>query len=347
MIPTLLVHVRQFLRLPVAGRVHPRRALAAASLTCALTCAVIVTPTLLWVGCKNAGKPAKPAKPAKSAKSAAPVTQRRLRVVTYNVLADPVFKSLRTPAILELLYRADADLLALQEVAPWFLEPLLGHKGIRGRYHVTQRNGRPFAPGGQLILSKRPIAKVSWSVLPGRQRRTLLLVDLRINGRLFRVVTSHLESYLEDGPTRARQLEDTFGRLKTADDALFLGDMNFGDGEQPETSRLDRRFVDLWSSLRKGQPGYTWNIPRNPLARVGSFQNERSRRLDRILLRSPRWRPAAIRLLGNRPVGKGRWFGRPFYRTGNPDIDEAHQNGLEMEVFPSDHYGLVGELVWK
>ena len=134
------------------------------------------------------------------------------------------------------------------------------------------------------------------------------------------VATTHAESFLEDGPTRAQQLEVIFGRLAGSGDALVLGDFNFGDGE-PEEARVPAEYVDLWRALRPDEPGFTWDIERSEMARVGSFPGEPSRRLDRIYLRSQRTRGRSIEIIGDQPVHPGR-----------------------RELFPSDHFGLAATL---
>ena len=80
----------------------------------------------------------------------APAPVMRLGLVTFNVLADPVFSKQRVPALLRLLKSPRADLIALQEVAPWFQRALLAQPWVAKRYNVTRRQGKPFAPGGQL-----------------------------------------------------------------------------------------------------------------------------------------------------------------------------------------------------
>ena len=111
-----------------------------------------------------------------------------------------------------------------------------------------------------------------------------------------------------------------FALLAPYEAAVLLGDLNFGDGEQPETGHLARRYVDLWTALHPDLPGYTWDMERSEMARQGAFVLEQSRRLDRILARTPHFVPGSITILGDRPVAGSK------------------------VVFPSDHFGLVGVL---
>jgi endonuclease/exonuclease/phosphatase family metal-dependent hydrolase len=251
-----------------------------------------------------------------------PAEKRELTLLTYNVLADPVGAKKRIPPLLKLLDESDADIIALQEVAPWFMKMLLAERWVSEKgYYFTKAGQRILMPGGQLIMSKHKIERATWRILPGRQRRTVLVATLRINGRRLDVATTHMESYLEDGPTRAKQLDVIFPLLKEADDAVFLGDFNFGDGEKPDSDHLAKDYVDLWLPLKAKKPGFTWNIEVSDMARKGSFPGEKSRRIDRILVRSKVWTPKQIKIIGDQPV-----------IPGNKDL------------FPSDHFGLFGSL---
>ncbi|MEZ4428383.1 MAG: endonuclease/exonuclease/phosphatase family protein [Nannocystaceae bacterium] len=268
----------------------------------------------LAAGCRVGAPPAK-----RTVVDAPPRAVPPLTLVTYNVLADRVRVSERLPPLLELLARADADVIALQEVTDWIARLIHEQPWARG-YYASTIGGRRAHPGGQYILSRRPILRSSAIELAGRQRRTAVLSTIEAGGVELTVVTTHLESFLEDGPTRARQLDQIFERLQLEDDATLLGDLNFGDGE-PEEARVPAEYVDLWRALRPDEPGFTWDIERSEMARVGSFPGEPSRRLDRIYLRSQRTRGRSIEIIGDQPVHPGR-----------------------RELFPSDHFGLAATL---
>jgi endonuclease/exonuclease/phosphatase family metal-dependent hydrolase len=243
--------------------------------------------------------------------------KKELTLVTYNILGDPVELKKRVPALLKLLQDAHADILALQEVVPWFSTALAKEEWARA-YQTPKI--KPEDAGGQWILSKLPLEKASLHKLPGPQGRTVLIATLKIGSRKVDVATTHLESPLQDGPARAKQIEAILPRLRDADDALFLGDFNFGDGE-PEEKKIDAAYVDLWKSLRPKEDGLTWNIESSDMAKKGSFPGEKSRRLDRILLRSGAWKPRDIRIIGDQPITPGK-----------------------KDLFPSDHFGLLATL---
>lgn len=288
------------------------------------------------LSCEKAAQPGAPAASEKrSPAPAAPEAPRStLTFLTYNVLGDPAAGAERFPRLLELIRETDADVVALQEVRPWSLELLWKEPWVRERYEGTTAAGEPFVARGLYILSKLPIEDVAWKLLPSRQFRMVLVARLRVDGRSLAVGNVHLDSPLQSSRTRAKQLAVVFPMLEGAADAVLLGDFNFGDGEEPETARLDERYADVWLALRPGERGFTWNVEKSPMARAGSFRGEASRRLDRILLRSSHWRPKSVRIVGDEPVTiDARRSGRQAERT------------VQGEVFPSDHFGLVGTLV--
>ncbi len=247
--------------------------------------------------------------------SPSPPPRPSLRVLTYNVLADADGFEERVGALSRVIEQADADVIALQEVSPPIRRRLLEYRWARGRVETE-------TPGGQWLLFRGELDRVWFRVLPGPQRRTVLVADVRLGGTEIRVATTHMESFLEDGPIRAAQLDAIFEEVGDAPEAIVLGDFNFGDGEQPESGRLPSDFIDPWLALHPGDPGYTWNIERSEMARESSFVGEPSRRIDRVLLRSSRWSPADIEIVGDWPVHPGR-----------------------RDLFPSDHFGLVASFM--
>ena len=241
--------------------------------------------------------------------------KRELTLVTYNVLGDPVDLKRRVPALLRLLEECKADVIALQEVVPWFTSAVSKEEWARS-YQMPKL--KPEEAGDQWILSKIPIEKASVHKLPGPQGRTVLIATLKLGGRRLDIATTHMESPLQDGPVRAKQIDVILPRLRDADDAVFLGDFNFGDGEAEE-KKLDTAYIDLWKALRPKEAGLTWDIETSDMAKKGSFPGEKSRRLDRILLRSSVWKPKEIRIIGDQPLNAGK-----------------------KDLFPSDHFGLMG-----
>ena len=241
-----------------------------------------------------------------------------LSIVSYNVLERPLHRQERIPALLKVLEQAQADVYLLQEVTPWFAAELTSQPWTKG-YRQVEIAGEPLPQGQFFVLSRWPVVGAALVEMPTNLGRCGLVVDLDIGGRRWRMGNVHLDSMLEDGPVRAQQLQAMFAALRGPDEALLVGDFNFGDGE-PESSALEPGFVDAWKLVKPQDPGFTWDITRSAMARNGSFPGEPSRRLDRILVRSTGWRPASASLLGDQPITPG------------------------SVIFPSDHFGLRVEL---
>jgi len=242
---------------------------------------------------------------------------KTMTVVTYNILGDGFEKEKRWPALLAILGDSKADVIALQEAVPAFLALLAKEKWAKD-YVAAKVDGNT---GGQVILSRWPVSRSRLEMLSGRQRRTALIAEIEpFKGESIAVATTHMESPLEAGATRAKQLDEIFRALKDKADAVVLGDFNFGDGEQPDTGRLDKDYADAWTALRGKDAGLTYDLERNPLAELGKFKGEKSRRIDRVLVRSGPWKPKEIRIIGDAPLA-----------------DDA-------KLFPSDHFGLLAVL---
>lgn len=250
------------------------------------------------------------------AKSSAP---KQLVFMTYNVLAEKVAVSQRLEALFGIMNENQPDVIALQEVTPWFFKELLDQPWVEKQYHGPSflHAGSSYAPRGIYILSKYPIQKAEWTFLSGKSGRAAMVVQFEISGRTMMVATMHMQSHPEDGPIRAKQLDEIFALVATADDAVVLGDFNFGDGEAEE-NRIPSEYVDVWSTLHPNDLGYTWNIEKSEMAKKGSFPGESSRRIDRILLRSTAYEPSWIKIVGDKPLVE------------------------DQTLFPSDHFGLVG-----
>ena len=240
-----------------------------------------------------------------------------LCIVTYNVLADPVQVETRLPELFRILRDARADFIVLQEFTPWMAQKLLQESWVAA-YHRPLRDNKTVIAHEYLVLSKYPIIDFYTKSLPGQQHRVFFLVTVDIAGVKTAITTCHLESLLEDGPTRAQQLDFYFEQLAPFDEAFFAGDFNFGDGEQPDSEHLSARFSDAWLQVHPQNPGYTWDIEKSLFARQESFPGEGSRRLDRILFKSTRWQAASATIIGDQPL-----------------------DGKHRKNFPSDHFGLM------
>ena len=219
-----------------------------------------------------------------------------LTVVTWNVLGSAQGGQARLDSVVAELKAADADVIVLQEVAAPQLQRVAAADWAQ-KYHVLRGEHGLMAPGGLFVMSRTPIVASRVVRFPTRMGRVGLVVTVDASGPIS-FATGHLDSLLHYGLQRAAQLKALFGEVAGSEHSVVLGDLNFGDGEEPETAALDPRWRDVWRKLSGSAPGLTWNKAKNPLAAKNSFATEPSRRLDRVLVRSSVWAATEIRMIG-------------------------------------------------
>ncbi|MBB2915087.1 endonuclease/exonuclease/phosphatase family metal-dependent hydrolase/2'-5' RNA ligase/uncharacterized protein (UPF0248 family) [Streptosporangium becharense] len=252
----------------------------------------------------------------------ATATAARLRVLTWNTLwdrydGDRIDTARRRPLLLEALERADADVIALQEVETGLLDMLLRASWVRSGYTLgTDPRRRDVDDSGLLILSRLPVREAGGCVLGPFKAVAAVTVESAAGPVV--VAATHLTSdHTQDGPARR---EAELARLADAlagvdGDVILLGDFNDG-GSGPETA-LGLR--DAWTEVRgPGDATATFDPLVNPLAAISTISG-RAVRLDRVLLRGPGLRAVAATLKGDSP---------------------ATADGL----FVSDHYGVAADI---
>ncbi|MFJ5023688.1 RNA repair domain-containing protein [Streptomyces goshikiensis] len=252
----------------------------------------------------------------------------RIRVLTWNTLWDRydaprISTARRRPLLLAELARADADVIALQEVEPALLDLLLAAPWVRAGYTLgTDPGGRDVADSGLLLLSRLPVREAGLHVL--RRHKAVAAVTVDGAAGPLVVAATHLTSDHTEGGAARRDAElaaiaEGFGGIEA--DLALVGDFNDGrGGAEGPAAALGMR--DAWSDVHGAADGTpTFDPAANPLAAVGSLTG-RSARLDRILLR-PGPGPGAVRV-----------------REASLRGDSPSPEGL----FISDHYGVEAVL---
>ena len=244
--------------------------------------------------------------------------REELTVATFNIWFDDYHAEQRYRAIADLLCKRDLDVIVLQEVTPTALEIFLAQAWVRDGYLSVSAVGGGIGNYGMLTLSRVPLARATYSQLPTRQTRGYLEAELALDGVRQIVCSVHLDSGRSSARLRGWQLRRIFRALRTAENAVVLGDFNMRDAEN---ARIAAPYCDVWPALRPDNPGYTEDTSIN-LMRLDARNKKRQVRFDRVLLKGTRWRPANIELLGTQPI--------------SPELPR---------VFPSDHFGVECRLV--
>ncbi|MCP2257154.1 Metal-dependent hydrolase, endonuclease/exonuclease/phosphatase family [Streptoalloteichus tenebrarius] len=215
------------------------------------------------------------------------VPPQRLRVLTWNTLWDRydrerIDTARRRPLLLADLARADADVIALQEVERDLVTMLLAEPWVRARYAVdVHPSGRDVDDHGLVLLSRVPVLEAGRHVLGPHKAVAALVVDTA-SGPVA-VACTHLTSdHTGGGARRSAELADLAEGLSDMDCPLvLLGDFN--DGTDLPVRVLGVR--DAWAEVHGAEDDTPTFDPRvNPLAAVSSLSGQAAR-LDRVFLR--------------------------------------------------------------
>jgi tyrosyl-DNA phosphodiesterase 2 len=243
----------------------------------------------------------------------AAVDRDELTLTTYNIWNDSTHAENRYRTIAELLSAREPDILVFQEVTPTALDVLLGQAWLRENYLRASVVGGDAGNYGMVLLSRLPVARVTYTRLPTRQSRGFLLADLGVNGAAPVVCCLHLDSGKSSRRLRRWQLRRVFGALNPVEDAVLLGDFNM---REHENAGIAAPYCDVWPALRPDEDGFTEDTSIN-LMRYDMKDKHRHVRFDRVLLKGDHWAPTHIELLGQEPI-----------------------DAALPRVFPSDHFGV-------
>ena len=240
-----------------------------------------------------------------------------LVVATFNVWFNDFHAEARFRAIADVLARKMPDVMVFQEVTPAALAVFLAEPWIRVRYRRAEVTGGNLGNYGMLMLSRLPIANVTYTPLPTNLARGFLTAELDTGGQPLTVVALHLESGKAAARLRSRQLGQIFRSLRRTENAVVLGDFNMRDAEN---GRIGEPYRDVWPMLRPDDDGFTEDTTIN-LMRLDSKNKQRHVRFDRVLLKGGGWAATDVELLGTEPISSAL-----------------------PRVFPSDHFGVLCRL---
>ncbi len=219
-----------------------------------------------------------------------------MKVLTWNVWFGEYQQEQRTIALISELSRRKPEVIALQEITAPVREAL---DDLRG-YDVFDDEGGDGLGYGVVVLTRVAVARAAvLGGMPTQMGRRLVAVELA-NG--LTVATIHLESTSIGGRDRVAQLGILQPWLRArAADFVLVGDMNFTPSDRAETAALEPGLVDVWPTLHPDDPGFTVDTDVNTM-RLESSGAPAQKRIDRVFLRSDRWRPTAIDKVGTAPI---------------------------------------------
>ncbi len=181
------------------------------------------------------------------------------RWMTYNIRLG---KQQGRDAIARVLQRADADIVALQEVGRDWIEGPGGHT----TRVLARQCGYPFyifvpcileedgnARYGHALLSRHPVRDHNIEALPQREDelRKLLITSLDIDGHSVAVLSTHL-SWIEDRATQGPILTEHAAALfQTGAHVVIMGDLNEEDPSTQWLADLLHYFTDADEDLAR------------------------------------------------------------------------------------------------
>jgi len=206
---------------------------------------------------------------------------------TFNTWFQGPEPALRHAGLLAELRRADADVIALQEVNTALLDRIRAEAWVREGYVLARTPFRvdTVPTHGLALLSRLPLGGVRLHPLPTHMGRGVLVAEVRIEGAPLALAVVHLESMKPNADVRGAQLAAVFALLEGHADAIIAGDFNFCASWPEENGRIDARYADLWARLRPGEAGYTQDTEANAMLAKARAGERKQVRIDRILLR--------------------------------------------------------------
>lgn len=275
------------------------------------------------------------------------------------------------------LERADADVIALNEVTQFFVGMLAQEAWVRKSYTLSTVPGEEHPENtavslkfGNVILSRVPLTSLCTVQMPnGRQAEAAIVHTTHGALEVRTLVTSvHLTAFPTKVAQRAKELRFLTLTLDMKDEwdlAIVLGDFNFH--REAESQSIPDGWVELPAALGR----YTWDTALNPMIQhylpkiwwgaVWSLVWPVQMRLDRFVVKSKSSGPlvdlhaSSVELFVNAPVKEegdhqritpgATWMRLLALPVSLVRQLCSHRNQpWEEYLFPSDHFGLLVDL---
>jgi len=266
---------------------------------------------------------------------------KHFTLITWNVWKGEFECERRWEEILRTVALHQPHAICFQEVSAPFVELMEKHSKPGGLLHYygdihrsDDRIEEDVTSGGRdygvLLLTHKALGEPYRGRINLRSKfnRWLETAAWKIGDTQLTIATVHLESSRRYADARVEQMNTIFESLKKWDfsaenkSVIFCGDFNFAPTFKKEQTRLalERSFVDIWPHLHPDKPGFTEDTDTNLMRYKQSGMRKKQVRFDRMMLHSP----------------GGQLLPHKLQRLGMLALSG------ETEVFPSDHFGLVG-----
>ncbi len=205
------------------------------------------------------------------------VLAESLTMMSWNVYFDDISGKTRYENIIKSIIETDPDILCLQEVTNQFINQLTNNPQLK-KYTFSNTQGRKNYRN--ITLSKIKPIQSGIIKLSSNMNREAPFIKIQFEHKSLSIINLHLDSMPNDTALRIKQLKQVLKYTKNEKPLLLCGDMNFGNDDY-ENTFINATFKDT----AKADTTKTYNVDRNQLARKTKFIFEKSRRLDRILIK--------------------------------------------------------------
>ncbi|KAK0144973.1 Tyrosyl-DNA phosphodiesterase 2 [Merluccius polli] len=248
----------------------------------------------------------------KAAKQKAPVDDKKLSLISWNVDGlDTDNLAERARGLCSYLVLYTPDVVFLQELIPPYVEYL---KKRAVSYTLIEGGEEGYFTG--MMLKKSRVTLLGSQIVPyttTQMMRNLLIAQVTFQGQQLSLMTSHLESCKGQAAERMKQLRLVTQKMRETPDnvtVLFGGDTNLRDTEVAKVG-LPSGVLDVWEKLgRQEHCRYTWDTKANSNKKLPYTSRLR---FDRVYLRPasregvPRLKPDHMALLGLEKLDCGRY----------------------------------------
>ena len=252
----------------------------------------------------------------------------KFTIMTYNVWFEEKYIQERTEKIIETIKLYEPDVICFQELTERSYEYL--ENKLTDIYYIFQIFMSEKNPYGCGIGCKRSSVEIIqqpyyYDYNNTKMSRRLIGCEVKIRGKHFHILNTHLESLPMNDHLRSLQFNTIKQVITPLSNVILCGDFNIiRDDEQINSKIANSKLYDSWIQI--GCPSricYTYNHKKNSNIK-GKYQN----RLDRIYY----------------SVNDESDFNLEVKRMALTGLSKINN---DIPIQPSDHFGLLAEFEIK